>query len=119
MPFVPRNAWIKVEIVEKSEEKTKGGVLIADTGRPKNARPTRVGRVVAVGSGILTITGRVTAHDLKPGDTVVYYSAEEKYSVYFREGGVEYQFVDQMDVFAVERTDTPTEVPNGQVVSER
>ncbi len=53
---------------EEEEEKTKGGIIIPDAAKEKPAR----GKVVAVGKGRVTESGKVEPLDVKKGDIVLF-----------------------------------------------
>jgi chaperonin GroES len=59
----------------KEEDKTKGGIIIPDTAKEK----PQEGKVVAVGKGKVTKTGKLTAPDVKAGDRILFgkYSGSE------------------------------------------
>ena len=59
----------------KEEDKTKGGIIIPDTAKEK----PQEGRVVAVGKGKMTETGKLMAPDVKAGDRILFgkYSGSE------------------------------------------
>jgi chaperonin GroES len=59
----------------KEEEKTKGGIFIPDTAREK----PQEGKIVAVGKGKMTESGKLVAPEVKPGDTILFgkYSGSE------------------------------------------
>ena len=52
----------------KEEEKTKGGIIIPGAAKEKPAR----GKVVAVGKGRVTESGKVEPLDVKKGDIVLF-----------------------------------------------
>jgi chaperonin GroES len=59
----------------KEEDKTKGGIFIPDTAKEK----PQEGKVVAVGKGKMTETGKLVAPDVKTGDRILFgkYSGSE------------------------------------------
>lgn len=59
----------------KEEDKTKGGIIIPDTAKEK----PQEGKVVAVGKGKTTETGKLVAPDVKAGDRILFgkYSGSE------------------------------------------
>ena len=59
----------------KEEEKTKGGIIIADTAKEK----PQEGKVVAVGKGKMTEQGKLLTPDVKAGDKILFgkYSGSE------------------------------------------
>ena len=58
---------VVVQPIEK-EEKTKSGIYLPDTAREK----PQEGKVIAVGPGRLSESGKRIAMDIKVGDTVIY-----------------------------------------------
>ena len=52
----------------KEEDKTKGGIIIPDTAKEK----PQEGKVVAVGKGQITETGKLVAPDVKAGDRILF-----------------------------------------------
>ncbi len=67
MNFRPLHDRVVVEPLE-GEEKTAGGIIIPDTAKEKPMQ----GKIVAAGQGARGDDGKVTALDVKPGDTVLY-----------------------------------------------
>ena len=67
MGFRPLHDRVLVRRVE-AEEKTAGGIIIADSAKEKPAE----GEIVAVGSGAKTEDGKVTPLDVKAGDRVLF-----------------------------------------------
>ena len=67
MGFRPLHDRVLVRRVE-AEEKTAGGIIIPDSAKEKPAE----GEIVAVGSGIRSEDGKVTALDVKAGDRVLF-----------------------------------------------
>jgi chaperonin GroES len=63
----PLDDRVVIEALE-AEEKTAGGILLPDTARQKPQR----GRVLAVGPGKLSDTGKRTAVSVVIGDEVIY-----------------------------------------------
>jgi chaperonin GroES len=59
----------------KEEDKTKGGIIIPDTAKEK----PQEGRVVAVGKGKVTESGKLLAPELRAGDRILFgkYSGSE------------------------------------------
>jgi chaperonin GroES len=59
----------------KEEDKTKGGIIIPDTVKEK----PQEAKVVAVGNGKMTKTGKLLAPDVKAGDRILFgkYSGSE------------------------------------------
>ena len=56
--------------IEKTSEKTKGGIILVDRDMQFNA-----GEVVAVGPGLFTMTGDRIPMSVAPGDTVMIYKS--------------------------------------------
>jgi chaperonin GroES len=52
----------------KEEDKTKGGIIIPDSAKEK----PQEGKVVAVGKGKMTETGKLVAPDVKAGDRILF-----------------------------------------------
>ncbi len=67
MAFRPLHDRVLVEPLD-AEEKTAGGIIIPDTAQEKPME----GKIVAVGTGYKGDDGKVTALDVKKGDTVLY-----------------------------------------------
>jgi len=68
MNIKPLSDHILIEPV-KEEEKTKSGILLPDTAEKE--RPEQ-GRVVAVGPGRKTSSGKVIPLEIKPGQKVLF-----------------------------------------------
>ncbi len=67
MKFRPLHDRVVVRRV-KSEEKTKGGIIIPDTAQEK----PQEGEVIAVGPGKRDETGRLTPLDVQAGDAILF-----------------------------------------------
>jgi len=67
MKFRPLHDRVLVRRVE-AEEKTAGGIIIPDSAQEKPSE----GEVVAAGSGLKDENGKVTALDVKAGDTILF-----------------------------------------------
>ena len=67
MAFRPLGDRVLVKRVEE-EEKTKGGIIIADTAKEK----PQEGEVIAVGPGARDDAGKVQPLDVKPGDRILF-----------------------------------------------
>jgi chaperonin GroES len=80
MAYRPLHDKIIVQRVEE-QEKSAGGIIIPDTAKEKPQQ----GKVIAVGTGILTKDGKVIPLQVKPGDRVLF----SKY------GGTEVKFLDE------------------------
>jgi chaperonin GroES len=78
----------------KEEEQTKGGIIIPDTAKEK----PQEGRIVAVGKGKLTETGKLVAPEVKAGDTILFgkYSGSE-----VKVDGEEHMIMREEDVLGV------------------
>jgi len=68
MKIKPLSDHILIEPIT-SEEKTKSGILLPDTAEKE--KPEQ-GRVIAVGPGRKTISGKVIPLNIKPGDRVLF-----------------------------------------------
>ena len=68
MNIKPLSDHILIEPI-KEEEKTKTGILLPDTAEKE--KPEQ-GKVIAVGPGRKTSSGKVIALDVKPGDKVLF-----------------------------------------------
>ena len=68
MNIKPLSDYILIEPMKK-EEKTKTGILLPDTADKE--RPEQ-GKVIAVGPGRKTSSGKVLQMDVKPGDKVLF-----------------------------------------------
>jgi len=78
----------------KEEDKTKGGIIIPDTAKEK----PQEGRIVAVGKGKMTETGKLVAPNVKAGDTILFgkYSGSE-----VKVDGEEHMIMREEDVLGV------------------
>ena len=76
------------------EEKTKGGIIIPDTAKEKPLE----GTVIAVGSGKVLKSGKVSPLDVKAGDRILFgkYAGTE-----VKLEGVEHVLLREDDVLAV------------------
>jgi len=68
MTIKPLSDHILIEPI-KQEEKTKAGILLPETAEKE--RPEQ-GKVIAVGPGRKTSSGKIIAIGLKPGDKVLF-----------------------------------------------
>jgi chaperonin GroES len=68
MKIKPLSDHILIEPI-KEEEKTKAGILLPDTAEKE--KPEQ-GRIVAVGPGRKTSSGKIITLDVKPGDKVLF-----------------------------------------------
>ena len=67
MGFRPLHDRVLVRRLD-AEEKTASGIIIPDTAKEKPQQ----GEVIAVGPGARDESGKVTALDVKPGDTILF-----------------------------------------------
>ena len=67
MKFRPLHDRVLVKRLDE-DEKSPGGIIIPDTAKEKPSE----GKVVAVGSGIKSEDGKVTALDVKKGDKILF-----------------------------------------------
>ena len=76
------------------EETTSGGIIIPDTAKEKPQQ----GKVIAVGDGRLTVTGKVGPMTVKKGDRVLFgkYSGNE-----IKIDGEEHLIMREEDILAV------------------
>jgi chaperonin GroES len=67
--------FIRSRLISQEEEKTKGGIIIPDTAKEKPIE----GKVIAVGTGKVTESGKVQPLDVKAGDRILFgkYSGTE------------------------------------------
>lgn len=89
----PLGDRVLIEPVEQ-EEKTAGGVYLADTAKEKPQK----GRILAVGTGRVTDDGKKIPLEVKEGQTVLYgkYSGNE-----VKVEGHEYLIVRESDIYAI------------------
>ena len=80
MAYRPLHDKVIVKRVEE-QERSVGGIIIPDTAKEKPQQ----GKVIAVGTGILTKDGKIIPLQVKPGDRVLF----SKY------GGTEVKFGDE------------------------
>jgi chaperonin GroES len=80
MAYRPLHDKVIVKRVEE-QEKSVGGIIIPDTAKEKPQQ----GKVIAVGTGILTKDGKTIPLQVKPGDRVLF----SKY------GGTEVKLLDE------------------------
>ena len=90
----PLGDRIVIEVVEETEQMTKGGLYIPDTAKEKSQR----GKVVAVGSGRTLDSGTKVAVEVKVGD-VVYFAKYGGTEV--NVDGVDYTILSERDILAV------------------
>src|SRR5262245_53492548 len=65
--FRPLHDRVVVKRID-AEEKSKGGIIIPDTAQEKPSQ----GEVIAVGAGGRCDAGRISKHDVKAGDRVLF-----------------------------------------------
>jgi len=94
MQIKPLSDHILIEPLEK-EEKTKAGILLPDT--VEKERPEQ-GKVIAVGPGRKTSSGKVIPLEVKKGDTILFtkYGPNE-----IKVDGKEYLIAKQEDILAI------------------
>ena len=94
MNIKPLSDYILIEPI-KEEEKTKAGILLPQTAEKE--RPEQ-GRVIAVGPGRKTLSGKVIPVDVKKGDKVLFtkYSPNE-----IKIDDKEYLIAKQEDILAI------------------
>lgn len=93
MKFRPLQDRVLVKPLEP-ETKTASGIIIPDNSQEKPAE----GRIVAVGGGKMTESGKLVKPDLKEGDRVIYskYSGSE-----IKLDGAEHLILRESDILAV------------------
>jgi chaperonin GroES len=93
MKIRPLSDKILVKRLE-DEEKTKGGIIIPDTAKEKQAE----GEIVAVGKGKKTEDGKLVEPHVKPGERVLFskYAGTE-----FKMDEVEYIVMKEDDILGV------------------
>lgn len=80
--------------VQKEEEQTVGGIVLAGNAKEK----PQTGKVVAVGTGLVTAEGKTLPMNVKVGDTVMY----DKYAgSTVKYDGQEYLVVHDKDIIAI------------------
>jgi chaperonin GroES len=81
-------------IVQRLEEKTKGGIIIPDTAKEKPIE----GKVIAVGTGRIKKDGTKMSLEVKKGDRVLYgkYAGTE-----VKVDGEEYLMMKEDDILAI------------------
>lgn len=67
MKFRPLHDRVLVRRIE-ADSKTAGGIIIPDSAQEKPSE----GKVVAVGGGLKDDSGKVTALDVKKGDSILF-----------------------------------------------
>lgn len=80
--------------VKKEEEQTVGGIVLAGNAKEK----PQTGKVVAIGTGLVTSEGKTLPMNVKVGDTVMY----DKYAgSTVKYEGQEYLVVHDKDIIAI------------------
>ena len=94
MNIKPLSNYILIQPI-KPEEKTKSGILLPDT--VEKERPEQ-GKVIAVGPGKKTSSGKIIEMDVKPGDVVLFtkYGPNE-----IKINNKEYLIAKQEDILAI------------------
>lgn len=98
MEFQPVGYRFKV-LPDTMEEKTPGGLIIPDVVKDKEQKAAITGTIVAIGDGCWkdVVDGEPWA---KVGDRVLF----AKYGgIIFKEGEVEFRFLNDQDLIAVQR----------------
>jgi chaperonin GroES len=93
MAFKPLHDRVLVERIE-AEEKTAGGIIIPDNAKEKPQQ----GKVIAIGTGIVSDNGQVTPLSVKEGDTILFgkWSGTE-----LKLEGKEYMIMKESDILGV------------------
>lgn len=94
MTVKPLHDRVLIERLEKSEQKSTGGIIIPDTAKEKPVE----GKVVAVGDGARSEDGKVTPLAVKVGDKVLFgkYSGTD-----IKIEGNEYLIVRESEILAI------------------
>lgn len=93
MKFKPVHNHVIIKQQDISEEK-HGSIVISDTGKEK----PRVGTVIAIGPGMVTINGNIIPCQVKEGDKVAFPSFGGTIFVY---EGEDYVVVKDNDILTV------------------
>lgn len=80
--------------LEKTEEKTASGLVLAGNLQEK----TQLAKVVAVGTGALTLTGEKVAPTVAVGDQVL---LESQTGIAIKDAGQDYVLVREADILAI------------------
>jgi len=93
MKLTPLADRVVVKVEEKSEEKTKSGLVLPDTAKEK----PQEGTVIAVGPGRILEDGSRVPVDVKVGDKVIYskYAGNE-----VKIDGEEYLLLEERNILA-------------------
>ncbi len=94
MALMPLGDRVVIEIIEESEQKTAGGLIVPDTAKEKSQR----GKVIAVGTGKTLDSGTKVAVEVQVGNTVYFakYGGTE-----VSDGGKTYTILSERDILAV------------------
>ena len=94
MALAPLGDRVVIEIIEESEQKTAGGLIVPDTAKEKSQR----GKVIAVGTGKTLDSGTKVAVEVNVGNTVYFakYGGTE-----VSDGGKTYTILSERDILAV------------------
>ena len=94
MALAPLGDRVVIEIIEESEQKTAGGLIVPDTAKEKSQR----GKVIAVGTGKTLDSGTKVAVEVQVGNTVYFakYGGTE-----VSDGGKTYTILSERDILAV------------------
>ena len=94
MALKPLGDRVVIEIIEESEQKTAGGLIVPDTAKEKSQR----GKVIAVGAGKTLDSGSKVAVEVSAGDTVYFakYGGTE-----VSDAGKTYTILSERDILAV------------------
>lgn len=94
MALAPLGDRVVIEIIEESEQKTAGGLIVPDTAKEKSQR----GKVIAVGTGKTLDSGAKVAVEVQVGNTVYFakYGGTE-----VSDGGKTYTILSERDILAV------------------
>ena len=94
MALMPLGDRVVIEIIEESEQKTAGGLIVPDTAKEKSQR----GKVIAVGTGKTLDSGTKVAIEVSVGNTVYFakYGGTE-----VSDGGKTYTILSERDILAV------------------
>jgi chaperonin GroES len=94
MKIKPLSNHILIEPI-KEEEKTKAGILLPETAEKE--KPEQ-GKVIAIGPGRKTISGKLIPLDVKPGQKVLFkkYGPDE-----IKLGDKEYLIASEEDILAI------------------
>jgi len=96
--IVPLNDGVLI-LPEEVNNKTAGGIILPSRAIDEATQEThKIGKVVAVGPGILFPDGSLRDMQVKPGDTIIY----SKYSgIQLKHGDYTYLLIKEIDVLAL------------------